>query len=85
MVPVDFQNMLNDFATIDVLQCAESLNCQAECDFLLKNPAQLTSNMENNKDAKGHLPSLVRGFVKQMAEDRQAKVIESLDDLGFWR
>jgi len=41
--------------------------------------------MENNKDAKGMLPSLLRGFIDTMSEDVQQGVKESLDDIGFWR
>jgi len=41
--------------------------------------------MADNTDSKGMKKSLLSGFVDQMNEDVQKKVIASLDELGFWR
>jgi hypothetical protein len=41
--------------------------------------------MANNKDSTGMKKSLLAGFIDTMDEDRRQLVIDSLDELGFWR
>jgi hypothetical protein len=64
----------------------EILNCQTQCDFILKNPVKIATAIDNEKNNKINLlPGLIQKFIYQDDGEDNTDLKKSLASLGYLR